>query len=304
MSRHGIEVPSELCEIVFKGLVLEIANTKNELKERNEIVKTHRNESHVIMKTKRKMLAAAAIALVLGAGISAQATLLQVIGLSDSSTSVGISYPGGSIAPNNAYIGVYDVGVYGGTLSSPGGLESSWNTVCLSPGGEISGYESVTEENFGTASPGQFPSSWSPDGIYNAAYLYNTYISSVNNATQGTALALAMYKALYDSTGYGTLDAHGNSLSSGSFQATGLTSTMSSDYLSYISAVNTVNINSGNYYVGSLYYVGSDPTTGTGQEFILTGIPIPEPTTLIAGTMLLLPFGASTLRFMRRSVRV
>jgi hypothetical protein len=33
----------------------------------------------------------------------------------------------------------------------------------------------------------------------------------------------------------------------------------------------------------------------------LTATPVPEPTTMIAGALLLLPFGASTLRRMRKT---
>jgi hypothetical protein len=39
---------------------------------------------------------------------------------------------------------------------------------------------------------------------------------------------------------------------------------------------------------------------GEGQEFIAKGVAVPEPTTMIAGA-LLLPFGASTLRMLRKS---
>jgi len=40
----------------------------------------------------------------------------------------------------------------------------------------------------------------------------------------------------------------------------------------------------------------------TGQNYLVPNtVPVPEPTTLIAGAMLLLPFGASTLRTLRRN---
>jgi hypothetical protein len=44
---------------------------------------------------------------------------------------------------------------------------------------------------------------------------------------------------------------------------------------------------------------GSGNPTGARVEFV-GGIPVPEPTTMIAGALLLLPFGASTLRILRK----
>lgn len=52
----------------------------------------------------------------------------------------------------------------------------------------------------------------------------------------------------------------------------------------------------------------SDDLQGTGPEnfevsgvMILTATPIPEPTTMVAGALLLLPFGVSTLRMLRKN---
>ena len=42
-------------------------------------------------------------------------------------------------------------------------------------------------------------------------------------------------------------------------------------------------------------------TGGVDGEWDITAIPVPEPTTMIAGALLLLPFGASTLRILRRN---
>jgi hypothetical protein len=50
-----------------------------------------------------------------------------------------------------------------------------------------------------------------------------------------------------------------------------------------------------------------DPTTQNGniaQELLLRTTdadPVPEPTTMVAGVLLLLPFGASTLRVLRKN---
>ena len=41
--------------------------------------------------------------------------------------------------------------------------------------------------------------------------------------------------------------------------------------------------------------------TGTGWQFAEIPVPVPEPTTMIAGALLLLPFAASTIRRFRRN---
>ncbi len=41
-------------------------------------------------------------------------------------------------------------------------------------------------------------------------------------------------------------------------------------------------------------------TAGLGQNYVVAN-PVPEPTTMIAGALLLIPFGASTLRMLRKS---
>jgi len=48
---------------------------------------------------------------------------------------------------------------------------------------------------------------------------------------------------------------------------------------------------------------GVDFEFGTGPDFVVAGhtVVVPEPTTMIAGALLLLPFGASTLRFVRKN---
>lgn len=47
--------------------------------------------------------------------------------------------------------------------------------------------------------------------------------------------------------------------------------------------------------------IGGGANSGQSQEFLMLGAPMPEPTTLIAGALLILPFGLSTLRFVKRN---
>ena len=63
----------------------------------------------------------------------------------------------------------------------------------------------------------------------------------------------------------------------------------------------------GGYVVVPSDLAGSGPTGPSDQEFLLLApdeTPIleavPEPTTMIAGALLLLPFGASVLRILRK----
>lgn len=50
-------------------------------------------------------------------------------------------------------------------------------------------------------------------------------------------------------------------------------------------------------YVGYLL----KPTDTTAQELFIDVTPIPEPTTMVASLLLLLPFGASTFRLVRKA---
>jgi hypothetical protein len=52
---------------------------------------------------------------------------------------------------------------------------------------------------------------------------------------------------------------------------------------------------------GDLTFLWSDGTTQHAWIDDVNLVPVPEPTTMIAGAMLLVPFGASTLRFMRKT---
>ncbi len=56
----------------------------------------------------------------------------------------------------------------------------------------------------------------------------------------------------------------------------------------------------GNAIVGHVYIRTLAGGNNTGVTGFATVAPVPEPTTLIAGALLLLPFGASTLRILRR----
>ena len=260
------------------------------------------------MKMQLKLLGLGVGAIVLAAGLSAQAALyLKYDGPAGASTGLTLTYPwdngsDGQSSPRSGIVfGLYSMS---GWSAASGGSQtvSPWVSVCLSPGGTIAGRELVQQETFGQAAPGHLPNNWSTGGIYNAAYLYNRYVDeAAGDNAKGVGLALAMLDALYDSTGKGTMSGAG--LSAGLFRATGASAGAASWYRTYILGVNTANINDNKYDVGSVYRpvdkFGNE--AANGQDFIVKGVEVPEPTTIIAGALLLLPFGASTLRMLRRS---
>jgi hypothetical protein len=113
-----------------------------------------------------------------------------------------------------------------------------------------------------------------------------------------------MYTALYNSTGYGTV-ADGADLSAPNGQAQfvipGLTGSVLSYYENDLGDLKGFTPNS---FTGA--YVLRAPAGAQDMTLLGTGLPtnyqpVPEPTTLIAGALLLLPFGASTLRILRRN---
>jgi hypothetical protein len=107
------------------------------------------------------------------------------------------------------------------------------------------------------------------------------------------ALQLAVWEALYDTTaGSSTL-----SLTGGRFNVSSGDSAAISEAANWITQVDA-----NAKYTGFLLI--PDPEIQhnlNAQEMFYNITPVPEPTTLIAGALLLLPFGASTLRVLRRN---
>ena len=243
---------------------------------------------------------ALATALVLGGTLSAMATItldLQetTLGQRASLNITASSDVGASIA-GNEWIGIYK---FSGTGTEQP-IGTFWST-CLSPAGVLNNApHTYTSYSFAAGDPGSNPAAWADGtegdaGIQNAQYLWRLYSPTVidsGTAAQGTGLALAMYYALYDSTGYGAVD-----MASTAFQVTSpLSGDIYNAYTGYLGALNgalTLNqLGSGN--------VLRSVESGAGQDLIFNVTPVPEPTTIVAGVLLLLPFGASTLRVLRK----
>jgi AraC-like DNA-binding protein len=176
-------------------------------------------------------------------------------------TTVAMTCTSGTFAAENsgsfdAYLGTMNnqmingndlIGIYAFQINSinPNNLtiSSPFYATCLSPQGVL--YTGTpytyTVESYVTASPGLDPGSWvSPGkapyaGILNANYLFQTLSGSIissQNADQGAAMALAMYTALYNSTGYGTV-ADGADLSAPNGQAQFVIPGLTGSVLSY-----------------------------------------------------------------------
>ena len=122
--------------------------------------------------------------------------------------------------------------------------------------------------------------------INNAAYLFATFHPTT--ATDWAALQLAVWKATYDTGPNGQI-----------VWGTGERFVVNSDagsgaWLEAQTLLNDLPRNTD--YVGYLL----KPVDASAQELFIDVTPVPEITTLMAGALLLLPLGASTLRFSRR----
>jgi hypothetical protein len=257
-----------------------------------------------------------AVAVVLAGSLSAKAAITLQLLDATSRAETGFTTAGtaGATIVGNELIGIYRF-----TASGSGGPVNPFWSTCLSPAGNLDwGQHAYTSLAFGpgtgTADSGHNPQSWStvgaPDsGIQNAQYLWRLFSPTIiasGTADQGAGLALAMYEALYDSTGYGMYNA---AVNSGNFYVTaGLSGGVLTAYNSYLSILNTassaasVTANLANGYVlrDANYVATGVATPGAGQDLIWNVTPVPEPTTMIAGAMLLLPFGLQTVRHLRK----
>jgi hypothetical protein len=177
---------------------------------------------------------------------------------------------------------------------------ANFNTVCLSLNGTLYwGNYQYTQEAF-SGEMGLNPEWGTGNGpgntgvnatsayraVCNAALLYATYKDL--GTTDWGALQIAVWAALYNTDNSGALTGNRFSMAYNGIDAT---EALAQTYLN-----NTLATPAGDY-VGYML----KPVNGSMQELILTPTPVPEPTTVIAGVLLLLPFGASTLRFIRKN---
>jgi hypothetical protein len=235
-------------------------------------------------------------------------------------------------APDGTYVPDANFGVFSFTVNSidpsittATGLSAasvpnttSFYSVCLSPTGELNFNTAYnyTCQSFNSASPGLNPKGlWSDNGIADAAWLWNQYGGSVSMPNQGSALSLAMLELLYfggPNGSYGAAYKNPNdSISTlapnwGDNGSPGTGSWFYNQYLQeFADAGSSVSLPSTfGIFVPDVNNPGANGLSG--QEFIFVeqsqqnGQPVPEPSTWICGALLLLPFGAITLRIIRK----
>lgn len=218
------------------------------------------------------------------------------------------------------------IGLYSFSVGNSGDTQIQDGTTLigtiLSPSGTLSfGTHTYAEETFNQANPGYNPKAWSTDGIYNASYLWQQFSKNViasGSANQGAALTLAMWDILYNSTGFGTLASNGGqtaaAVSSGSssgYQITmwGGDGTVQTWYDTFVGAVDDSaqgNASAGTVLRDASYALGghrglnsgpSDPEASV--DMLFTTVPVPEPTTCLAGAFLLIPVGIQVYRSLR-----
>jgi hypothetical protein len=140
-------------------------------------------------------------------------------------------------------------------------------------------------------------------GLSGTSFTYNSQNFTATAVQEEAALQLAIWYALYDTT------------ASGNVLATGSRFTASGDTTATDLALMWLNGLTGAYnYNGYLFYpnppTGANNGNGQGdppQELMLAEAssslttPVPEPSTMIAGGLLLMPFGASVVRILRKN---
>jgi hypothetical protein len=136
------------------------------------------------------------------------------------------------------------------------------------------------------------------EAIQNAAELFYNHFSVLNgtSVTDKAALQLAVWAALYNTDATGSIVTTGKRFTFG-----GADSAAVAEANTWLSQLTTAT------HDGAILYPNPLNQNGDGeppQELLMRAqdiTPVPEPTTAIAGALLLLPFGSIVLRFVRRN---
>ncbi len=245
------------------------------------------------------------------AAASAQASITLGDDLTITSTSLSgsggaVSYNGGG-AWTRTIAGAFSLNVVN---HSQGGANLQIQSFCTDAGVQWQKNDEYTARSFANSGSGVNPA-WSAgiSSIQDAAYLYNTYfVGKTLTAAQNASLQLAIWKVLYDSVDGGIVA--NPCFMNGNLQACGFGRAVMADALAMVLSVNTA-INNGTF----VYYDSSwlSPNDGKSQGLIYTpsantpNVPttaVPEPATIVAGALMLLPFGISAVKIIRRKQAV
>jgi hypothetical protein len=186
-------------------------------------------------------------------------------------------------------------------FSTSTGIDPTW--------GALNTTANVISSGINTANAAQ--------AIQNAAYVFNTYGNLTGTGMNGSvsqlaAVQLAVWTALYDTTANGKI----NTGAGARFTFSGGDSTAISDADTYLAAINASASAGAFGYGGSLFVPTGAPNDAQGnadgqppQELLYAGTggtgpsrldsAVPEPATVLAGLLLLAPFGAGVIRSIR-----
>ena len=245
----------------------------------------------------------------------------------DASLTIGIE-SGTLTVGNNAVSvdGTYEGSFYLGAITLQGsvfGNPASFSSVCTDLRGVV--YVGTTyqfsDQQYNGLLQGLNPK-WGDDNassfidqasasaaIQNAADIFAKHnaASAYGSATRAqwwAAIQLSVWDALYNTKSDGTIDTSSTArfkISSGAVDSTvlGLVSSWLQPAGAHYAGDILVPIIPGSSPTG--WVPDGPPSASPGAQGMLYDVtPVPEPTTLIAGALLLLPFGASTLRVLRK----
>jgi len=255
------------------------------------------NSEHVMTKSKC-LVQMLAFALAVECCISAASASVTYQINNGGLESFNVTIDGNSI--NGALAGGIQINKISGDASMP----SSYVTVCTDIEGTLylgQSYEYVTPETPFSGQSGVNPQ-WgdgtagsAAQAIQNAAYLFSTYGQLTSTGLGGTteqkaALQLAVWEALYNTTAGGGVTGTRFTVSSGD-------ATAIADASSLVSGL-TGNYGLAGYLLYPTQLIGVNANGEPPQELLIA---VPEPTTVVAGALLLLPFAASTFRILRKN---
>jgi hypothetical protein len=235
-------------------------------------------------------------AIVLACGLSSQAKADIDYQISDYSLeNVSVSINGGSSFETvlAGGIGITETGSSGSVGNAP----SSYVSVCTDFGGSLylgKSYSFAAPVNTTPAPAGYtgYPN-WSqqPYALENAATLFANYSSALTsgNSDAAAGLQLAIWSALYDSTGVGAVN------TSGTFQAAS-GSAAYTDMNNYLTDLVGLTPTSAEILLPDPVGSPQGNPDGKPPQALLLVAPVPEASSMVAAGMLLLAFGMSSLK--------
>ncbi len=197
-----------------------------------------------------------------------------------------------------AVLTVWKTGVgSNGEVLNPGSVDPHWTfqPAYHAAGPGESGSLIVGLSQDGGTTYGVWATDWLPDSAPLDTYLISTTFD-LTGYNPGTAkLQFGYWGGEYADASYGWY-LNGTPVWNGAFAAGNGYATITSGF---VSGVNTLSYNT--YWRGGVSLETYTPSALTvwNPNPILTATPIPEPTTMIAGALLLLPFGLQGVRMLR-----